>query len=188
MSTKISIIIFSWLAAISGLFLFSKTPEQITDLPKTAGLITEISVSPIPTTTPTKTPGTTTTVAKTINPPASLTSVATPTATALNTTTSTNPTPTTNTTTFLTTTTQFFTSTPAPTTTSTVTPEQSARININTANSQELEKITGVGPVIAQRIVDYRKEKGAFQKIEDIKKVNGIGDIKFEKMKDEITI
>ncbi|MBI2057729.1 MAG: helix-hairpin-helix domain-containing protein [Candidatus Yanofskybacteria bacterium] len=185
---KISIIIFSWLAAISGLFLFSKTPEQINNLPKTADLITKISVSSTPAMTPTKTPETTTTVVKTINPPASLTSAATPAATALNTTTSANPPPTTNTTTSLTTTTQFFTSTPAPTAIPTVTPEQSAKININTASSQELEKITGVGPVIAQRIIDYRNKNGPFQKIEDIKNVNGIGDLKFEKMKDEITI
>jgi len=51
-----------------------------------------------------------------------------------------------------------------------------------------LEKITGVGPVIAQRIIDYRQANGPFQIIEDIKKVNGIGDKTFEKMKAEITI
>ena len=67
--------------------------------------------------------------------------------------------------------------------------EQSEKkVNINTANSQELEKITGVGPVIAQRIIDYRQKNGPFLKIEDVKNVNGIGDIKFEKMKNEITI
>ena len=82
------------------------------------------------------------------------------------------------------TTTQIFSPTPTPT----APPEQSAKININTANSQELEKITGVGPVIAQRIVEYRQKNGPFQKTEDIKNVNGIGDVKFEKMKNEITI
>lgn len=85
------------------------------------------------------------------------------------------------------------TSTPSPVFTVTPTPEpqqipQESKININTANKSELEKITGVGPVIAQRIIDYRNENGPFQKIEDIKNVNGIGDITFEKMKDEITI
>jgi competence ComEA-like helix-hairpin-helix protein len=68
------------------------------------------------------------------------------------------------------------------------TPEQSEKININTASYEELQKITGVGPVIAQRIIDYRNTNGPFQKIEDIKNVKGIGDKTFEKMKDEITI
>ena len=84
--------------------------------------------------------------------------------------------------------------TPAPmpssisTPTSTSSPEQSAKINVNTADKQELEKITGVGPIIAQRIIDYRQSNGPFQTIEDIKKVNGIGNKTFEKMKNEIAI
>ena len=72
--------------------------------------------------------------------------------------------------------------------TSTSSPEQSAKINVNTADKQELEKITGVGPIIAQRIIDYRQSNGPFQTIEDIKKVNGIGNKTFEKMKNEIAI
>jgi len=68
------------------------------------------------------------------------------------------------------------------------TPEQLGKININTAGYEELQKITGVGPVIAQRIVDYRETNGPFQKIEDIKGVKGIGDKTFEKMRDQITI
>lgn len=62
------------------------------------------------------------------------------------------------------------------------------KININTANLEELDHITGVGPAIAQRIIDYRNQNGQFQKIEDIKNVSGIGDVTFEKMKDEITV
>lgn len=62
------------------------------------------------------------------------------------------------------------------------------KININTAGYEELQKITGVGPVIAQRIIEYRNTNGPFQKLEDIKEVQGIGDAKFEKMKDEITL
>ena len=68
------------------------------------------------------------------------------------------------------------------------TPKPAEKININTANLEELEQITGVGPVIAQRIIDYRNENGPFQQIEEIKNVKGIGDVTFEKMKDEITI
>jgi competence ComEA-like helix-hairpin-helix protein len=67
-------------------------------------------------------------------------------------------------------------------------PTNSTKININTATLIELDRISEVGPVIAQRIVDYRAANGPFQKIEDIKKVQGIGDKNFEKMKDEITV
>ncbi len=78
--------------------------------------------------------------------------------------------------------------TPSPSVTPAPTSKQSEKININTANLAGLDKITGVGPVIAQRIIDYRNANGPFQKIEDIKNVKGIGDITFEKMKNEITI
>lgn len=61
-------------------------------------------------------------------------------------------------------------------------------ININTADEIELQKIRGVGKVIAGRIIEYRTNNGAFQSIEEIKKVRGIGDKTFEKMKDTITV
>lgn len=76
----------------------------------------------------------------------------------------------------------------SPSVTPTPTPQQSGKININTASNSELDKITGVGPTIAQRIIDYRNTNGPFQKIEDLKNVKGIGDVNFEKMKNEITI
>ncbi len=63
-----------------------------------------------------------------------------------------------------------------------------ARININTADEQELQNIRGVGPAIAKRIVDYREQNGAFTAIEELKKVRGIGNKTFEKMKDTITV
>ena len=67
-------------------------------------------------------------------------------------------------------------------------PLPAEKININTANLEELDYITGVGPAIAQRIIDYRNQNGPFQTIEEIKNVSGIGDVNFEKMKDEITM
>jgi competence protein ComEA len=67
-------------------------------------------------------------------------------------------------------------------------PTVSFPININTAGYEELQEITGVGPAIAQRIIDYRNQNGPFQTIEEIKNVSGIGDVNFEKMKDEITV
>ena len=62
------------------------------------------------------------------------------------------------------------------------------KININKATQAELETIPGVGPSTALKIINYRNENGKYKNIEDIKNVSGIGDAKFEKMKDYITI
>lgn len=61
------------------------------------------------------------------------------------------------------------------------------KININKATQTELETIPGVGPSTALKILDYREKNGKFSKIEDIKNVSGIGDAKYEKIKDYIT-
>ena len=66
--------------------------------------------------------------------------------------------------------------------------QNNSLININTADEEELKKIRGVGPVLAKRILEYRTNNGAFQAIEDIKKVKGIGAKTFEKMRDSITV
>jgi competence protein ComEA len=62
------------------------------------------------------------------------------------------------------------------------------KININTASVDELDTLSGIGPVIAKAIIDYRTKHGPFQKIEDIDAVTGIGDALFEKIKDHITV
>ena len=62
------------------------------------------------------------------------------------------------------------------------------KVNINTASQTELETLPGIGPSTALKILNYRKEKGEFKKIEDIKEVSGIGDSKYNKIKDLITI
>jgi competence protein ComEA len=62
------------------------------------------------------------------------------------------------------------------------------KININTASAGELEALPGIGPALAQRIVDYRQSAGPFQRLEDIKKVKGIGDGIFAQIKDLITV
>lgn len=64
----------------------------------------------------------------------------------------------------------------------------SGKVNINTATVEELDALPGVGPSIAQRIIDYRTTNGPFQSIEGIKEVKGIGDATFEKLKDKITV
>ena len=62
------------------------------------------------------------------------------------------------------------------------------KVNINTADEKVLDTLPGVGPAMAKRIIEYRETEGAFQSIEDIKKIRGIGEAKFAKMKDKICI
>lgn len=62
------------------------------------------------------------------------------------------------------------------------------KVNINTATQAELETLTGIGPSLALKIIDYRKENKEFKQIEDIKNVPGIGDAKFEVIKNEICV
>lgn len=62
------------------------------------------------------------------------------------------------------------------------------KININTATEEELDTLPGIGPSTATKILDYRKEKGKFKTIEEIKEVSGIGENKYEKIKDRITV
>lgn len=61
-------------------------------------------------------------------------------------------------------------------------------VNINTATQTELETLTGIGPSTALKIIKYREENGKFKTIEEIKNVAGIGDSKFEAIKDEICV
>lgn len=61
-------------------------------------------------------------------------------------------------------------------------------IRINSATLEELDKLDGVGPAIAQRIIDYRTENGGFKSVEEIKLVLGIGDKMFEKIKNQIQL
>lgn len=65
---------------------------------------------------------------------------------------------------------------------------QNNKININTADAAELEKLPRIGPALSQRIIEYRDKNGSFKDIKDIKKVSGIGDKMFENMKDKITV
>lgn len=60
-------------------------------------------------------------------------------------------------------------------------------VNINTADVERLSTLKGIGPALAQRIIDYREQNGAFKTIDEIKNVRGIGDKKFAAFKDKIT-
>lgn len=61
-------------------------------------------------------------------------------------------------------------------------------ININKATEKEFETLPGIGPSLASKIIEYRNQNGKFGSIEDIKNVNGIGDSKYEKIKNLITV
>jgi competence protein ComEA len=81
------------------------------------------------------------------------------------------------------------TDTPAPTAApQSVSAPAGGPININTAGLAELDRLPRIGPATAQRILDYRAAHGAFQRVEDIMNVKGIGPATFEKLKDLITV
>lgn len=64
----------------------------------------------------------------------------------------------------------------------------SGMININTAGVAELDKLPGIGPALAERIIQYRDEHGAFGKPEDLQKVSGIGAKTYEKMASMVSV
>ena len=63
---------------------------------------------------------------------------------------------------------------------------QSSSVNINKATEQELKTLPGIGPSLASKIIDYREHNGRFSTVEDIKNVNGIGDSKYDNIKEYI--
>ena len=66
--------------------------------------------------------------------------------------------------------------------------KEDKKVNINTANQSELDSLPGIGPSIAQKIIDYREENGNFKTIEELQNVKGIGDAKYEEIKDRVTV
>ena len=62
------------------------------------------------------------------------------------------------------------------------------KVNINTATKEELMSLDGVGEATAEKIIAYRQEHGSFSSIEEIKEVSGIGDKKYEAIKESITV
>lgn len=65
---------------------------------------------------------------------------------------------------------------------------QVALVNVNRADASELESIRGIGPMLAERIIKHREANGRFEHLEDLTKVPGIGQAKFEKIKSQITL
>jgi comEA protein len=66
--------------------------------------------------------------------------------------------------------------------------DEKPKININTATIVELDTLPGIGPVLAQRIIEYRQKYGGFKSIDELNKVKGIGDVTLQKMKEQITV
>ena len=62
------------------------------------------------------------------------------------------------------------------------------KINLNTATAEQFQSLSGIGPAIAKRIVDYRTKAGKFNRIEEIINVKGVGEKKFQKIKDRLVL
>lgn len=61
-------------------------------------------------------------------------------------------------------------------------------ININTATAEELQQLPGIGPVLAQAIVDYREEHGPFGSVDELLQISGIGQTKLDNIQNNITV
>ncbi|MFC4109964.1 helix-hairpin-helix domain-containing protein [Micromonospora zhanjiangensis] len=62
------------------------------------------------------------------------------------------------------------------------------KVNLNTATVAQIDALPGVGPVLAQRIIDYREQHGGFRSVGDLRQVTGIGDARYQDLKDLVTV
>lgn len=63
-----------------------------------------------------------------------------------------------------------------------------SKVNLNTATLAQLDALPGVGPVLAQRILDHRERQGPFRAISDLRQVDGIGDARYEQLKELVMV
>ena len=62
------------------------------------------------------------------------------------------------------------------------------KVNINEAKQEDFEELPGIGPSIAKKIIEYREQNGKFTSIDELQEVKGIGEAKFENIKEYITV
>lgn len=62
------------------------------------------------------------------------------------------------------------------------------KVNVNKADAKELETVRGIGPMLAERIIQFRQANGPFKGIDDLVQVQGIGQAKLEKIKSQLTL
>jgi competence protein ComEA len=67
-------------------------------------------------------------------------------------------------------------------------PASADKVNINSATAEQLQNLPGVGPVTAKAIIEYRTKVGKFNRIEEIINVKGVGEKKFQRIKDRIVV
>jgi competence protein ComEA len=67
-------------------------------------------------------------------------------------------------------------------------PGATAPVNLNTATLEQLQTLPGVGPVLAQRIIAYRDEHGGFTSVSELRQVSGIGDARYQELKDRVMV
>ena len=65
---------------------------------------------------------------------------------------------------------------------------QKELVNVNTAGREELESLSGIGPALAQRIIDHREANGPFQSVDGLLQVSGIGEATLAKFRDHVTV
>ena len=61
-------------------------------------------------------------------------------------------------------------------------------VNVNQGSSEDLQRVKGIGPVLAERIIAYRDANGKFKTLDQLKEVKGLGTAKFEKIKGQVTV
>jgi competence protein ComEA len=62
------------------------------------------------------------------------------------------------------------------------------KVNLNTATLAQLDTLPGVGPVLGQRIIDFRTKHGGFRSVNDLRQVDGVGDETFGRLKDLVVV
>jgi competence protein ComEA len=64
--------------------------------------------------------------------------------------------------------------------------EAGAPVSLNTATAEQLDELDGIGPVTADKIIEWRQQHGGFSSVDDLKQISGIGPKRFEALKDKV--